>query len=585
MTRSDTPPARPTDAPRADTSRADAPRTGGRLVVETLRAQGVERLYGVPGESFLEVLDALVDAPTPGDPAGDAPVRFVATRHEGAAAMMADADGKMTGRPGVAIVTRGPGATNASAGVHVAAQDSTPIVLLVGLIARGDRGREAFQEFDLASTFSGAKLALTIEEAARVPELLGRAWRVAVSGRPGPVVIGLPEDVLREEVLREEAAVPVPRRVEPVQAAPDPAAMERLAAMLAAAERPLVIAGGETWDAAARANLVRFAEAHAVPVATSFRAQDRFPNDHPRYAGHVGLGIDPALQGRVRASDCLIVAGARLGDATTDGYALLPVPEPGVPLVHAHPDANEIGRVYRPTLAIASGMAPFAAALTALAPSGIDRAERCRAAHADYLARSTPGGASNETANEAEESLDLARIVAHVSAAAPDAVTCNGAGNYAIWVHRYTRYRGWRAQLAPTSGSMGYGLPAAIAARLREPTRDVIAWAGDGCFQMTCQELGTAAQEGAVPLVIVCDNGQYGTIRMHQEGRHPGRVSGTRLVNPDFAALARAYRLEAATPATMGEFEAAFEAMRRGGGLIHLRLDPDVIAPGRRIGG
>ena len=547
-------------------------RTGGQLVVDVLRAQGVDRLYGVPGESFLEVLDALVDEPS---------VRFVATRHEGAAAMMADADGKMTGRPGVAIVTRGPGATNASAGIHVAAQDSTPVVLLLGLIGRGERGREAFQEFDLASTFADAKLALTVDDPARIPELLTRAWRTAMSGRPGPVVVGLPEDV-----LRERAVAAIPPRAEPVRPAPRSDDMARLGAMLAAARRPLVIAGGETWDGRARADLVRFAEAHVVPVACSFRAQDRFPNDHPHYAGHVGLGIDPTLRDRVRASDCLIVAGARLGDATTDGYALLPVPMPGVPLVHAHPDPDEIGRVYQPTLGIASGMVEFAAALASVPAADVDRAEWCHITNADYLARSTPGPADGP--------LDLAAIVAHVSRAAPDAVTCNGAGNYAIWVHRFTRYgaggadgasegRGWRDQLAPTSGTMGYGLPASIAAKLREPTREAIAWAGDGCFQMTCQELGTAVQERAVPLVIVCDNGQYGTIRMHQEGRHPGRPSGTTLANPDFAALARAYGLDAATPASMAEFEDAFERMRGPGGLIHLRLDPSVIAPGRRL--
>ena len=552
---------------------AQRARSGGRLVVDVLRVQGVERLYGVPGESFLEVLDALVDEPA---------MRFVATRHEGAAAMMADADGKMTGRPGVAIVTRGPGATNASAGVHVAAQDSTPLLLLIGLIGRGDRGREAFQEFDLASTFADAKLALTIDAADRVPEVLTRAIRTAMSGRPGPVVVGLPEDV-----LREVAAAAVPARAESVRPAPRPADVEHLGAMLAAAERPLVIAGGETWTAGARADLVRFAEAHGVPVATSFRAQDRFPNDHPLHAGHVGLGIDPALRERVRASDCLLVAGARLGDATTDGYALLDVPVPGVPLVHAHPDACEIGRVHAPTLGIAAGMPELCAALADIPPSERLRRDWAEGAHRDYVARSTPA-----PDGDASGRIRLDAAVAHVSGAiGPDGIVTNGAGNYAIWVHRFTRYGGsraggseaWRTQLAPTSGSMGYGLPAAIAAKLRHPARDVVAWAGDGCFQMTCQELGTAAQEGAVPLVIVCDNGQYGTIRMHQEGRHPGRVSGTALRNPDFAALARAYGLDAAAPATIGEFAAAFDALRSAGGLIHLCLDPGEIAPGRYV--
>ena len=548
-------------------------RTGGQLVVDVLREQGAERLYGVPGESFLAVLDALVDEPDRGSPR-----RFVSARHEGAAAMMADADGKMTGRPGVAIVTRGPGATNASSGVHVAAQDSTPLLLLVGLIGRGERGREAFQEFDLASTFADAKLVETIEAPERVPEVLTRAWRTAMAGRPGPVVVGLPEDV-----LRETAHAPVPPRAEPARPAPRPSDMDCIAAMLREAERPLVIAGGETWDASARSDLVRFAEAHRVPVACSFRAQDRFPNDHPLYAGHVGLGIDPALRERVRASDCLIVAGARLGDATTDGYGLLPVPLPGVPLVHAHPSAEEIGRVYAPEIGVVSGMAEFAGALAALTPDGPDRAAWAEGANADYRARSTPLEPDGDA-------LNLACVVATVSeAVGPGSTIANGAGNYAIWVHRFARYgRGsgseWRTQLAPTSGSMGYGLPAAIAAKLRRPDRPAVAFAGDGCFQMTAAELATAAQEGAVPLVIVCDNGQYGTIRMHQEARHPGRVSGTALRNPDFAALARAHGLLAETPTTMGEFEAALDRLLEPGGLIHLKLDPNEIAPGRWLG-
>ena len=544
------------------------PRHGGRIVVDFLGAQGVERLYGVPGESFLEVLDALVDEPG---------VRFVATRHEGAAAMMADADGKMTGRPGVAIVTRGPGATNASAGVHVAAQDLTPMVLLVGLIGRDVRGREAFQEFDVASTFTDAKLAVTVDGADRLGEVLARAWTLAMAGRPGPVVVGLPEDV-----LREEAVVAPPSRMEPVRSAPSRDAVPALSDMLATAERPLVIAGGETWTPGARSDLVRFAEVHRVPVACSFRAQDRFPNDHPLYAGHVGLGIDPLLRERVRASDCLIVAGARLGDATTDGYALLAVPDPGVPLVHAHPAADEIGRVHRPALGMACGMAELCAALAALPVRGPDRSAWAHGTNADWLARSSP-------TERDDDALDLSRIVARVSERiGPDGIIANGAGNYAIWVHRFARYgratgKGWRTQLAPTSGSMGYGLPAAIAAKLRHPDRAVVAFAGDGCFQMTCQELGTAAQEGAVPLVIVCDNAQYGTIRMHQERRHPGRVSGTALANPDFAALARAYGIAAATPDALGAFDDALERMVGSGGLIHLRLDRAEIAPGRFI--
>ncbi|MHA3915217.1 thiamine pyrophosphate-binding protein [Halovulum sp. GXIMD14793] len=541
-------------------------RTGGELVVDVLRAQGVERVFGVPGESYLAVLDALCDV--------DAPV-FVGARHEGAAAFMADADGKMTGRPGVVMVTRGPGVTNAAAGVHVAAQDSTPMLVLVGLIGRGDTDREAFQEIDLGAVFGTmAKRVITITDAGRIPELLTQAYRTAMSGRPGPVVVGLPEDM-----LRDTADTKVPPRAEPVSGGMNSAQAVEVADLLRTAQAPFVIVGGEGWTEAARHDLARFAENWNLPVGASFRAQDRLPADHPNHAGHVGLSIDPSLAGRVRQADVLLVLGARLGDCTTTGYTLL---NPGVPeqkIIHIHPSAEEPGRVFAPTLAYCAGMeAALAALCETTPPSQPVWSDHTQAARQAFLDWSTP--------QPQEHTLDLGLVMAHLNdVLPPEAILTNGAGNYAVWLHRYYRYRGWRSQLAPTSGSMGYGLPAAIAAKLRHPDRPVICMAGDGCFQMVSQELATARQYGAGIITIVVNNGTYGTIRMHQERDYPTRVSGTDMTNPDFTALAHAYGFAAQRVTQTKDFAQAFDQMLTNaeGGLIELVTQPEQILPTRKL--
>ncbi len=535
-------------------------RSGARILVEQLCAFGIDTAFGVPGESYLDVLDALLDAP----------LRFVTCRQEGGAAMMAEAWGKLGPAPGVCFVTRGPGATNASAGVHVARQDSTPMLLLIGDVARGHRGREAFQEVDFEAMFAPlAKWTVRIDAAGRIPELLSRAICTASSGRPGPVVVALPEDVLREE---SEAATLAPPPLP--QAAPSAAAMAALGDLLRQAGRPFVLAGGPGWSTAACERLQRFAERWRLPVGVSFRCQDYFDNLHPCYAGHVGIGIDPALARRIRDADLLLVLGARLGEMTTSGYRLIEAPNPRQVLVHAHPDAGELGRVYRPELPIVAGIGEVSEALLQLAPPAAADAAQCEAAHRDWLAFSEPGDEPGE--------LPLGAIVrALESHLGDDGIVCNGAGNYAIWLHRFFRWRRRGSQLAPTSGSMGYGLPAAIAAALRHPQRRVACWAGDGCFLMHGQELATAVAERLAIVFVVVDNGQYGTIRMHQERRFPGRTSGTALANPDFAALARAYGAAGEAVDSLAEFEAALARStgRAGPSLIHLRLAADRLTP------
>lgn len=540
-------------------------RTGGQLITDVLVQQGVDRIFGVPGESFLAVLDALVDTPQ---------IEFVATKHEGAASFMADADGKLTGQPGIVLVTRGPGASNAYAGVHVAYQDSTPLIMLVGLIGRGDVEREAFQEFDLKAIFgTQTKWTAVIDDAARIPELLTRAFQVAMSGRPGPVVLGLPEDMLRDVVEVGK----LPERVTPIQASPASEQLAGLAAILGEAKSPLIIAGGETWDEAACRDLAEFAANWDLPVACSFRSQDRLSALHPCYVGDAGLGINPALAKRIRDADTLIVLGARLGDCTTSGYTLLDVPVPKQKLVHVHPDTAEIGRVYAPELGICSGMKQMLSALRMLSPSGdtpVWSAWR-EAARKDYLAWSTPNPTSHGAVN-------LAAVMETLNEQLPeDAILTNGAGNYTVWLHRFYRHRRFRTQVAPTSGTMGYGLPAAIAASLRHPDRLSICFAGDGCFQMTLQELATAQQFGARVIVLLCNNGMYGTIRMHQEKNYPNRVSGTNIVNPDFVALAKAYGLEVARVEATEQFAKAFETVVASGksGVIEVITDPEDLTP------
>lgn len=541
------------------------PRTGGQILVEALRIHGADLAFGVPGESYLPVLDALLDAPE---------IRLVICRQEGGAAMAADAYGKLTGRPGLCFVTRGPGATNASAGLHVAHQDSTPMILFIGQVERGMQEREAFQEIDYRKMFgSMAKWVGQIDDAARVPEFISRAFYLAVSGRPGPVVLVLPEDMLAQQA--EVSDLPT---FDHVEAEPGAEALSRLAAELAQSQKPLAILGGAGWTAEAVSNFTTFAEAQHIPVAASFRAQDRMDNRHPLYVGHLGIGPDPKLAARVREADLLLIIGARLGEATTSGYTLPTAPKIPQRLIHVYPDASELGRVYRPDLAIVSSMGPFAAAVTNLSVKrGMQGESWAASARADYEAFSHPTTIPGD--------VQYGQIVRSLRTKLPDdAIITNGAGNYAIWVHRFWQYRRYRTQLAPTSGSMGYGVPAAVAAKLVNPTQPIIAFAGDGCFQMTGQEFATAVQYRLPIIIVVIDNGLYGTIRMHQEREFPGRPSGTSLVNPDFAALARAYGGHGETVAATDDFMPAFDRAVASGkpAIIHVKLDPKAVTPGSK---
>ena len=541
-------------------------RTGGRILVDGLAVHGADLAFGVPGESYLHVLDALLESS----------IRYVTCRHEAGAANMADAYGKLTGRPGICMVTRGPGATHASVGVHTAMQDSTPLVLLVGQVARGMRGREAFQEVDYEAMFAPlAKWACEVESAARLPELLARAFTVATSGRPGPVVLALPEDVLAEEADVEDLPP-----YEPVQAHPRAEDLGRMRQLLAAARRPFVLVGGRPWNDAAHDDLAAFCEASELPVAAAFRFQDHVDNASPSYVGHLGIGPDPRLAERVREADALLVVGARLGEMTTGGYTLVEPPVPTQTLIHVHSGAEELGRVYRPALAIASGLPAFAAAARALEPLDSSAwAERTRAARAEYL---------ENLRHEARDGafVDLAEAMAVLrSRLEPDAIVTNGAGNFSAWAHRFYEFRRHGTQLAPTSGAMGYGVPAAIAAKAVHPGRDVVCIAGDGDFLMSGQELATAVHHELPIVVLVVDNGMYGTIRMHQEREFPGRVSGTDLVNPDFAAFARSFGAHGETVERTEGFEGAFERALAAGrpALLHLRVDPDQITPRARL--
>jgi acetolactate synthase-1/2/3 large subunit len=536
-------------------------RTGGEILVANLLAQGATHAFAVPGESYLAVLDAFYDVRDQ--------LALVVCRQEGGAAYMAEAYGKLTGRPGIALVTRGPGATNAAIGVHTAQQDSTPMLLLVGQVGGDFVDREAFQEIDYRQMFgSVAKWAAQIDRAERIPEYIARAYRMAMSGRPGPVVLALPEDVQFARADVVDVA-----RVEPVGAAPDPGLVATAAEKLAAARRPLAIVGGSRWDAAACRALQTLAEVLALPVACGFRNQDLFDNRHRLYAGDVGMGINPRLAARVREADVLLVIGERLGEMTTSGYTLLAPPVPAQSLIHVYPGADELGRVYQPALAIAATPGAFLASLTHVArPAGAEVTARAKAAHADYIEWQTP--------RPVPGSLDLWQIVRWLDERLPDdAIVANGAGNYSTWLHRLYRYRSFRTQLAPYVGAMGYGVPAAIAAKTVHPDRMVLSWNGDGCFLMNGQELATAVQYGLAIVFVVVDNGMYGTIRMHQERMYPARVYGTDLANPDFAALARAYGAHAETVVRTDEFAPAFERAQASGrpALLHLKLDPQAL--------
>jgi acetolactate synthase-1/2/3 large subunit len=483
--------------------------------------------------------------------------------------MMADAYGKLTSRPGLCFVTRGPGASNAAAGLHIASQDSTPMILFIGQVARDARGREAFQEIDYRQMFGDmVKWVAEIDDPRRVPELVSRAFHTATAGRPGPVVLALPEDMLTEEAEVGDA-VPY-ARVEPH---PGPAQLAALRAALAHSQRPILFLGGSQWDAATVAAIEQFAAANKLPVACGFRRQDHFDNAHPSYAGDVGIGVNPKLGGRLKETDLLIVVGARLGEAQSGGYTLLDIPVPRQRLVHVHPDPEELGRVYEPFLAINASARAFAAALGTLAPvADPPWAAATATAHADYLAWQEPVRGPGE--------LQMSEIVRWLSDHLPrNAIICNGAGNFATWVHRFYRYRGLGTQLAPTSGSMGYGFPASVAAKLVHPDRPVVCVAGDGDFLMTGQELATVMQNGLALIVLVVNNGMYGTIRMHQERHYPGRVVGTTLYNPDFAALARAYGAHGETVTRTADFAAAFTRAEASGkpALIELKLDPEAL--------
>jgi acetolactate synthase-1/2/3 large subunit len=549
-------------------------RSGGQILVDALQVHGVDTAFGVPGESYLDVLDALHDSS----------IRFVINRQEGGAAFMAEAYGKLTGKPGICFVTRGPGATNASIGVHTAYQDSTPMILFIGQVGGDFMDREAFQEIDYRRMYGQmAKWVAQVDRAERLPEYIARAFQIATSGRPGPVVIALPEDM-----LVDQAHVADTRAYQPVQASPSSAQINQLRAMLAQAKKPLVLLGGGTWTAQACADLQAFAEANALPVACAFRFQDLLDNDHPHYAGDVGIGINPALAARVKEADVLIAIGPRLGEMTTSGYALLESPVPRQRLVHIHPDPEELGSVYQAELMIASGAPQACAMLAAMAP--VDASAwrgTVAAAKADLRAwQEQP-----PIFRDGSAPLDLWQVVQDLMAALPrDTILTNGAGNYATWAHRFWRYGAMRTQLAPTSGAMGYAVPSAVGAKIVAPERTVVAFAGDGEFMMTGQELATAVQYGAGVIFIVFNNGMFGTIRMHQERTYPGRVSGTQLHNPDFAALAQAYGGQGEVVEATADFApalaraVAFTSTRGLPALIELRYDGELITPNATLG-
>jgi acetolactate synthase I/II/III large subunit len=534
--------------------------SGGQLVVAALRAHGVDMAFGVAGESYLEVLDALFDAPE---------IRLITCRQEGGAAFMAEAYGKLTGRPGVLLVTRGPGACNASVGIHTAFQDSTPMVVLVGQVARHQLDREAFQEVDFRKMFAPlAKWVAQIDLAERVPELTNQAFQVATSGRPGPVVLALPEDMLRD---RRAAAVVGPYH--PVRAHPGAADLAELRRLLAAAERPMMLVGGGGWSDEACRDINRFAQDNDLPVCCSFRRQDILDNRLPCFVGDLGTGASPSLVARIKEADLLLAVGARIGEITSQSYTLLGIPDPGKMLIHVHAGVDELGRVFRPSLAILSGIPEFAAAAAALPPVASPRWSPWReAARAEYEAGLVPSASGGP--------LDLGEIMGWLRNRLPDdAIVTSDAGNFSGWPNRFLQYRRPGRQLGPTSGAMGYGVPAAVAAKLVHPDRLVVGFCGDGGFMMTGQELATAALEGTGPVILLFNNSMYGTIRMHQERRFPGRVVGTALKNPDFVTLARAYGAFGAPVTRTEEFEPAFEeaAGYKGASVIELRMDPEAI--------
>ncbi|MCP4494563.1 MAG: thiamine pyrophosphate-binding protein [Gammaproteobacteria bacterium] len=537
-------------------------RTGAQVLIDALAINRVDHIFSIPGESFLAALDALYDRPS---------IKLITCRQEGGAAYMAEAYGKLTGRPGVCFVTRGPGATNASCGLHVAMQDSTPMILLIGQIARKDQDREAFQEIDYRRMFSEvAKWVAQIEDASRIPEYLNRAFATATSGRPGSVVLALPEDMLLDNTDVVDA-----RFWQTLEMYPSVEDVEKTLAMLSAAKCPLIIIGGSGWSEAARLGLQAFVEKSSVPVINAFRCQDYIDHDHTGYIGDLGIGVNPTLTEAIRAADCLLVIGARLGDMTTGGFELIDIPTPAQTMIHVHAGADELGHVYQPDLAINASSARFIQQLTQyqLSTENLEtRHSLLKAARRSFENWSKPV--------QVEGSLQLAEIIQTIQHnTASDSIICNGAGNNTGWLHRFYRFHEYRTQLAPTSGTMGYGLPAAVSAKILYPHRTVVAFAGDGDFMMNGQELATAMQYDVNIIVVVINNGMYGTIRLHQEREFPGRVIGTDIVNPDFCTLATAYNMHSELVTTTANFAAAFERAKAASrsALIEVRIDADLL--------
>lgn len=556
---------------------AQTPFNGGQLVVKALQAHGVKRLFSVPGESYLPVLDALYDSP----------IENTVCRQEGGAAMMADAWGKATGTPGICFVTRGPGATNASAGVHVAHQDSTPMILFVGQINSAIRHREGFQELDYRQVFgSMTKWVAEIDSADRVQEMIARAWSIATSGRPGPVVLVLPEDCLAG-TAEYHSMLPS----SPITSQPNAQQLEQMLSTLKQAKQPMVIVGGSGWNEQAREQLAEFAERFNLPVAVSFRRQMLFDHMHSHYAGDVGLGINPELAKRIKQADVIVLLNTRFSEVPSQNYTLIDIPQPQQNLIHIHSDSSELGKKYNANLAIQSDPISLMQALSNHSASSSPQqqeqpSKHVQDCHQSYLAwsqlptRSYPG------------QLQMPHVIRTMQQQLPEnSIITNGAGNYATWIHRFWRFRSFGSQLAPTSGSMGYGLPAAIAGSLASPDnpdktdRTVVCMAGDGCYQMTMQELASAVQAQAKIIVIVVDNGIYGTIRMHQERHYPQRVSGTSMVNPDFSLLAKAYGIFSTKIENNDQFAPALEQALKetGPSFLHLILDAEVITPGQTI--
>ena len=542
-------------------------RNGGKLLVECLLGLGATKSFGVPGESYLAVLDALHDTVGRLD--------YVLCRNEGGAAFMAAAYGKLTDQPGICFVTRGPGATNASIGVHTAMQDSAPMLLFVGQVGRDMRGREAFQEVDYRAAFGTvAKWAVEIDDADRIPEILSRAWTMAVTGRPGPVVIALPEDMLTSLTDAEPLAGPL----DISEPAPFPAAMARLHDMLGGAQRPVILYGGCNWKPGAMALVQQFAEASDIPVVAVFRYQDQYDNHSPTFCGEAGVGMVDSVRTILKDADVILAINNRFGENSTDGYTLFDVPSPTQAIIHVHGSDLEIGKVYRPAFGIQAGPNAFAEALRDLAPVKGPWSEWRKRGRDAYLKGFELG--------DLPSPVDMGKVTALLNDILPDdVILTNGAGNFTVWPNKFFRFGPKARLLAPQSGAMGYGVPAAIAARVAYPDRTVVCFAGDGDFQMNCQELATALQAGAQPIILLLNNGIYGTIRAHQERHYPERVSGTTMVNPDFVALAKAYGFHAERVATTADFAGAFERARasKTGALLDLEISPEALTPRRTL--